>query len=118
MPVPGHSSPKAFKQKEARCASGRWCCQAGSRLFLNLPAGLGSCSFFGCWMLCSLEPGPLEAWAPGLSLSHTGFQTFSRVGTAVVPQALTLVCMQGGGCEDRNLFAPGEENSCQGEDST
>ena len=87
----------------------------GSWLFLSLPAGLGSCSFFGCWMLCSLEPGPLEAWAPG-SLGPWAFPVTHRVsdllsvGTPVVPQALTLVRMQSSGCEDRNLFAPGEEN--------
>lgn len=97
VPVLGRSSLQAFKQKEARCTAAG----PGSWLFLSLQAGLGSCSFFGCWVLCSLELGPLEAWAPGLSLSHTGFQTSSPVGTPVVPQALTLLCMQSNGCEDR-----------------
>lgn len=56
----------------------------------------------GCSAVWSLGP-----WA--LPVTHWASDLLS-VGTPVVPQALTLVCMQRGDCEDRNLFAPGEEN--------
>lgn len=110
VPVPGHSSPQALKQKEARCAAGRWCCQARV-LAVSQPTCRAGLLLF-LWLLDALQFG---AWAPGslgpwaLPVTHRASDLLS-VGTPVVPQALALVCMQRGDCEDRNLFAPGEEN--------
>lgn len=75
VPVPGHSSPQALKQKKARCAAGRWCCQARV-LAVSQPTCRAGLLLF-LWLLDALQFG---AWAPGLSLSHTGLQTFSRWG--------------------------------------
>lgn len=72
---------------------------ARSWLFLSLPTGLGSCSFFGCG--CSAV-WSLRPWA--FPVTHR-VSDFLSIGSPVVPQARTLVFARTG-----NLFVPGEEN--------